>query len=103
MSELYSERDVLEAIRITYLTMKVRASRGITVAEIRDAMAWIVYDVNSKNGDIVRERFYRNHSNKWVLRKLRILRRQGNAIDRKFRWYLSDAEVVAQKLIGNFK
>ena len=100
MSEQYSEHDVLNAIRYIYTGLKIRAARGIAIGEIRDAMAWSAF--NNGDGAGTKARFYRNHSNKWVLRKLRILRKQGNAIDRKFRWYLSDAEVVAQKLLGNF-
>ena len=98
-SEHYSEQDVLEALR--YRSKIIFRPQGYGVNEIRDAIAW--YRKDLKGDAPKRARFYANHSNKWVIRKLRILRRQGNAIDRKFRWHLSDAEVVAQKLIGNFK
>ena len=99
MGETYSEQDVLKAIRYIYTGMKSRASRGITVGEIRDSMAWNAF--NDYYGAASKSRFYRKHSNKWVLRKLRTLRQQGNVVDREFRWYLSDAELIAQKLLGN--
>ena len=101
MNEQYSEYDVLEALRSLFFNKQISISTGAAVSDIRYAIAWNLNETQGQKG--IRERFYSNHSNKWVLRKLRILRKQGNAIDRKFRWYLSDAEVVAQKLIGNLK
>jgi hypothetical protein len=101
VGEQYSELHVLEAVKSLYIRMPQYSPSGISVSSVRDMIAWNIRDTHGPDGVKARERFYCNHSNKWVLRKLRILSNQGNVIDRKFRWYLSDAEIVAQKLLGN--